>query len=405
MNYYELLEVSPAASIDVIKNAYKTLAKKYHPDAYKGDKIFAEEKMKVLNEAISVLEDEEKRREYDTLNGIYQNTEIYNDGGGLSINVDENGEPAFFSYSSGFEEDGVTSRKTSLMETIDDFLSKKKTKNKPRRRKSVGLDDSDESSGGDVIEDILNDINELDLFRDISEVSETGGSNTDTPAEDEAVLPAKKSKTPRWYYITITGLITGSVIIIFLILGSLNIGNVMDIMNRLSGSSGEEEPTEEYITSAEEYNEHENTTEEDLTTDLPLMPLEPADLTTVDIIEEPISFPPLVPPAPTTFSYAPPGTTEQPAQEETSAEPPTEEPVETDIPAQPDYTEETTEEPTSREEELIPPETEFEPEEPDLEELEPEPDTEDTELPEEAEVPEDYEEAEGYEEYTETEGH
>jgi len=53
MNYYDLLEISPSASVEVIRNAYKTLAKKYHPDTYRGDTSFAEEKMKLLNEAIS----------------------------------------------------------------------------------------------------------------------------------------------------------------------------------------------------------------------------------------------------------------------------------------------------------------------------------------------------------------
>ena len=77
MNYYELLEVSPSASVEVIKNAYKTLAKKYHPDTYGGDKTFAEEKMKALNEAMSILESEEKRREYNLVNGLYRDAENY----------------------------------------------------------------------------------------------------------------------------------------------------------------------------------------------------------------------------------------------------------------------------------------------------------------------------------------
>ena len=65
MNYYDILEVSHNASPEVIQNAYKTLAKKYHPDVYQGDKSFAEEQMKQINEAYEVLSDPQKRMEYD----------------------------------------------------------------------------------------------------------------------------------------------------------------------------------------------------------------------------------------------------------------------------------------------------------------------------------------------------
>ena len=41
MNYYEILEVSTNASKEVIKNAYRALIKKYHPDSYIGNKVYA----------------------------------------------------------------------------------------------------------------------------------------------------------------------------------------------------------------------------------------------------------------------------------------------------------------------------------------------------------------------------
>lgn len=65
-NYYDILEVSPKASKQIIDKAYKTLAKKYHPDANSEDKKeWAEEKFKKINEAYEVISDEEKRVEYD----------------------------------------------------------------------------------------------------------------------------------------------------------------------------------------------------------------------------------------------------------------------------------------------------------------------------------------------------
>lgn len=77
-NYYEILEVSPKASKEIIDKAYKVLAKKYHPDIHTGDsKRYAEEKIKEINEAYKILSDEFFREQYDnellkenqTLNG------------------------------------------------------------------------------------------------------------------------------------------------------------------------------------------------------------------------------------------------------------------------------------------------------------------------------------------------
>lgn len=64
INYYKILEVSSDASEEVIRVAYKALAKKYHPDAYKDEKI-SEEKMQLVNKAYETLIDSEKRAAYD----------------------------------------------------------------------------------------------------------------------------------------------------------------------------------------------------------------------------------------------------------------------------------------------------------------------------------------------------
>ena len=65
-NYYEILEVDRNASPEIIDKAYKTLAKKYHPDLQ--DEIHkkeAEETFKIINEAYQILSDPNQRALYD----------------------------------------------------------------------------------------------------------------------------------------------------------------------------------------------------------------------------------------------------------------------------------------------------------------------------------------------------
>ena len=63
-DYYEVLGISKDADDAAIKKAYRSLAKKYHPDVNPDNKE-AEAKFKEVNEAYAVLSDSEKKAQYD----------------------------------------------------------------------------------------------------------------------------------------------------------------------------------------------------------------------------------------------------------------------------------------------------------------------------------------------------
>jgi len=70
-DYYKTLGVGKNATEKEIKQAYRKLARKYHPDVNPGDKK-SEERFKEINEANEVLTDADKRRKYDQLGADWQ---------------------------------------------------------------------------------------------------------------------------------------------------------------------------------------------------------------------------------------------------------------------------------------------------------------------------------------------
>jgi molecular chaperone DnaJ len=75
-DYYKTLGVPKTAKAAEIKKAYRDLARKYHPDANKGN-ANAEERFKEITEAYNVLSDEKQRKEYDEARSMF--------GGGFRV--------------------------------------------------------------------------------------------------------------------------------------------------------------------------------------------------------------------------------------------------------------------------------------------------------------------------------
>ena len=72
-DYYSILEINKNADKNTIKNAYKKLALKYHPDKNIENKTEAENKFKEIAEAYEVLSDEQKKYNYDNGQNIIIN--------------------------------------------------------------------------------------------------------------------------------------------------------------------------------------------------------------------------------------------------------------------------------------------------------------------------------------------
>lgn len=76
-NYYDVLGVQENADQDTIKKAYRSLAKKHHPDKGGNDEMF-----KKVSEAYDVIGDDNKRKQYDN----QRQNPFHNTGGGGGFN-------------------------------------------------------------------------------------------------------------------------------------------------------------------------------------------------------------------------------------------------------------------------------------------------------------------------------
>jgi curved DNA-binding protein len=76
VNYYSVLGIDKNASPKDVKNAYRKLARKFHPDLHPEDKD-AKNKFQQINEANEVLSDPEKRKKYDQYGKDWEHAEEY----------------------------------------------------------------------------------------------------------------------------------------------------------------------------------------------------------------------------------------------------------------------------------------------------------------------------------------
>jgi DnaJ-class molecular chaperone len=75
VDYYQILQVNPSATLIEIKQSFRTLALKYHPDKNKNSESSKEKFMQII-EAYEVLSDQYARKRYDYVNSQNRSTQV-----------------------------------------------------------------------------------------------------------------------------------------------------------------------------------------------------------------------------------------------------------------------------------------------------------------------------------------
>jgi molecular chaperone DnaJ len=99
-DYYKILGVKRGASEQEIKQAYRKLARKLHPDVNPGDKT-AESRFKEVNEAYEVLSDKDKRAKYDLYGDQWQHADQFARAGGQQGPFQSNWQTREFQFEEG----------------------------------------------------------------------------------------------------------------------------------------------------------------------------------------------------------------------------------------------------------------------------------------------------------------
>lgn len=128
-DYYKILGVERSATEKEIRNAYRKLARKHHPDLHPAEKKEeAERQFKMINEAYEVLKDKEKRSRYDYLGANWEHGQEFNanqyyrqqgqPGAGWRQTAHDSGNRDFEGFSFNFGDDRGAGSFSDFFESI-----------------------------------------------------------------------------------------------------------------------------------------------------------------------------------------------------------------------------------------------------------------------------------------------
>jgi len=130
-DYYNILGVNREASEREIKQAYRRLARKYHPDVNPGDKS-AEARFKQINEAYEVLSDKEKRQKYNQFGDQWQYADQFAQAGGQ--------QTPFWNFSQAGGSQKIHFEEADLGGLFDGLFRSGTRSRRPRPRRGQDID-------------------------------------------------------------------------------------------------------------------------------------------------------------------------------------------------------------------------------------------------------------------------
>lgn len=165
-DYYQILGVNHNTTDKEIKSAYRSLARKYHPDINPGNKL-SEKKFKEIGEAYAILGDEKKRKQYNLLRGIKNSSaeEFYNK------NTQQNKKQANTAYTEEKNRD----------------TKKKETNKNQSTTKSTNKESSDKKNFNDSFYDFIDSIFKKPKDYENSSKSSKQYEYTPTPIRGEDI--------------------------------------------------------------------------------------------------------------------------------------------------------------------------------------------------------------------------
>ena len=124
-NYYNILGLTPDSETAEVKNAYRMLARKYHPDINKAPESV--QKFKDILEAYETLSDSTKRKQYDMVNGFYKTPKNNFSGNNFKNTSRENSKKTFTETPAAAKDKDEKNRKyqTNNRANADEIYRKK----------------------------------------------------------------------------------------------------------------------------------------------------------------------------------------------------------------------------------------------------------------------------------------
>lgn len=213
-NYYQILEISRYSSQDDIKKAYLKMIKKYHPDVYSGDKVFAEKQTALITEAYTTLKNPELKDKYD--HKIFGSESVKQTDESSEENVDESAE---------VEEETILESIKKFFKNLKDKINAKSKKrneskatSKEDKQKDSSVEHEENLDNGDTEATDVNSNPAQENVQDDTNSQPQNSENNSQAKVDETNNKPKKAMDPSKRQRLILDLTIGAIVLLLLLL-------------------------------------------------------------------------------------------------------------------------------------------------------------------------------------------